>query len=390
MLANPFTPDDASPLLQSVITPIGRRGSGLRLPRQPRYLATIKEVNEPAKTQHRWVRPSLALFVVAILGVEIAFLIPHLHGTGRALGHLHWRWLALSVIAEVSSMMYFARLQRRMLRAGGVRVPLRRAAATALAANALSVTLPAGPVLSTSYMYRRMRDWGASAPLATWGMFASGGLSTVALAVIGILGSGLASGHRPDVFLVLAEVVLALAIIVSLRRLVHHPERIMHIGEYSLTQANRVLHRPAERGQERLHDLVEEITLIRPRTSDWLFGLNFAILNWVADLVCLIAACHAVGSHGPSLAVSFVAYAAGMAASSLPLLPGGLGVVDGTLVLALTRGGLPASIATAGVLVYRLISFIFVAAIGWVAWAAIRRGDRRRSAAAGEIPAAPA
>jgi uncharacterized protein (TIRG00374 family) len=69
-----------------------------------------------------------------------------------------------------------------------------------------------------------------------------------------------------------------------------------------------------------------------------------------------------------------VTYAADAGAGLLQLLPGGLGTVDGAIVLALVNGGVPVSLATAGVLVYRLITFVFMAAVGWVVWLLLRTG----------------
>ena len=62
------------------------------------------------------------------------------------------------------------------------------------------------------------------------------------------------------------------------------------------------------------------------------------------------------------------AYAAATAASSLAFLPGGLGLVDGALRAALVAGGVPSHPALAAVLLYRLVSFVGVAAAGWGAW----------------------
>jgi uncharacterized protein (TIRG00374 family) len=76
--------------------------------------------------------------------------------------------------------------------------------------------------------------------------------------------------------------------------------------------------------------------------------------------------------------VALVTYAAAMTASSLPLLPGGLGVVDGVLILSLVRGGMPASLATAGVLVYRVISLGLVSLIGWLLWLFVERTGRTK------------
>jgi len=69
---------------------------------------------------------------------------------------------------------------------------------------------------------------------------------------------------------------------------------------------------------------------------------------------------------GLSLSLLLLAYAAGMAASSLSLLPGGLGVVDAALVLTLVAGGIPAASALPAVLLYRLISLGGVVTVGWM------------------------
>jgi uncharacterized membrane protein YbhN (UPF0104 family) len=277
----------------------------------------------------------------------------------------------------MGSMVAFARVQRRMLAAGGTRLALRRAIAVTFAANAMSVTLPAGPVLSTGYTFRRMRAWGASAPVITWGMLTSGVLSTVALTVIGAFGASLAGGQA-SVVLVAFEIVAVAAAALGLRQLTRRPDLLLRLGHWSLGRLNRVLRRPAHAGQHRVHALLDELLLIRPRGRDWLMGLFHAGMNWLLDLACLIAACRAVGAHGPSIAVALVAYAGGMAASSLPLIPGGIGVVDGALVIALTHGGLSLPAAAAGVLAYRLISFVLVAAVGWGFWLLLNRRPTAR------------
>ena len=58
-----------------------------------------------------------------------------------------------------------------------------------------------------------------------------------------------------------------------------------------------------------------------------------------------------------------ITYTAGMAATSLPPLPGGLGVVDAALLLGLTAAGAPWKAALAAVVVYRLLSVGSVALV---------------------------
>ena len=60
-----------------------------------------------------------------------------------------------------------------------------------------------------------------------------------------------------------------------------------------------------------------------------------------------------------------VAYAA-RAVGSIPLMSGGLLVVEAVLVPGLVFGGMTLASAICAMLIYRLISWIFIAAIGWV------------------------
>ena len=61
-----------------------------------------------------------------------------------------------------------------------------------------------------------------------------------------------------------------------------------------------------------------------------------------------------------------LAYGAGQLAATLPITPGGLGVVEGTITVALVAfGGAETSTAYA-VLLYRVISFWMILVIGWL------------------------
>ncbi len=99
---------------------------------------------------------------------------------------------------------------------------------------------------------------------------------------------------------------------------------------------------------------------------DTTIAFGWSLFNWVTDIACLMFACWAVGVH-PSISGVMVAYAAGKAVgTAVPLLPGGIGVVDAVLVPALTTAGMPAADALTAVLVYRIVSYVLIAAIGWV------------------------
>jgi putative heme transporter len=331
-------------------------------------------------THRRGLHRAITGLTLMMLAVEVVLIAPQLGAMAAALTSPRWGWLLLAVGSEVGSIVLFALLQQRMLRVGGVRVPLRRMTSLAFAANALSATLPAGSALSAGYTFHRLRRFGASSALATWSLLCAGVLSMIAFSALVIAASVLAGASGTSALAVAAGLVGSLAVLTALALLLHRPQLLARIATGPLGWANRLGRRDPTAGVAWVRRTAAQTALIRPTSRDWLVGLLFAALNWVADLVCLVLSCYAVGLTGLNLQLALVAYVAGMAASSISLLPGGLGGVDAALVLTLVHGGIGAPIAAAGVLIYRLVSFVLIAAVGWLVWALIR--DRVRQAAA--------
>jgi putative heme transporter len=94
-------------------------------------------------------------------------------------------------------------------------------------------------------------------------------------------------------------------------------------------------------------------------------AFSWSLFNWIADVACLAFAAYAADGK-PSLAGLTVAYAAARAVGSIPLMPGGLLVVEAVLVPGLVSSGMTLAAAISAMLIYRLVSWIFISAIGWV------------------------
>jgi uncharacterized membrane protein YbhN (UPF0104 family) len=71
-----------------------------------------------------------------------------------------------------------------------------------------------------------------------------------------------------------------------------------------------------------------------------------------------------------------VAYAAARAVGAIPLMPGGLLVVEAVLVPGLVSSGMTLAAAISAMLIYRLISWIFISAIGWVVFFFVFRTEK--------------
>ena len=144
------------------------------------------------------------------------------------------------------------------------------------------------------------------------------------------------------------------------------PELIDGIGVRVLAWVNSVRGKPADTGLAQVAGDARAAGVGQPepaRSSASAFG--WSLFNWIADVACLAFAAYAAGGH-PSLAGLTVAYAAARAVGSIPLMPGGLLVVEAVLVPGLVSSGMTLAAAISAMLIYRLVSWIFISAIGWV------------------------
>ena len=327
---------------------------------------------------HRPWRVVLGVAVVAALAVELVLAAPTLKGALTALGGAQPWWIAAAVLAAATSMDLFARMRSTLLAAAGVRVRTRDALAAVYVANAVHLTVPGGAAFSTAYAYRWMRERGAGPAAITWSLVTGGLISSSALAALAVAGSLLVGAGSGLVALVL-DAVLVVVLVVGVRRLRRRPDLALLAGRRLLAWRNTLLRRPPTQGHDGLERLVGQLRLVRPGARDWAAAATYGIGNWVFDVACLAASAAALGVHGVTLPLLLIAYTAGMAASGISLLPGGIGVVDTTMVLAMVAGGVPAADALPAVLLYRLISLVGVVAAGWLV-AAVQAGRTGRAA----------
>ncbi|MCP9954506.1 lysylphosphatidylglycerol synthase transmembrane domain-containing protein [Actinomadura madurae] len=315
----------------------------------------------------QWALVLGALAALPLYGDEL----PDLGAIWTAASHADPGWLTAVVLAVAGSMGAFARLQRRLLRIGGLRMTLRRAFAITYAGNALSTTLPAGPAVSVVYTFRQFRRGGASARLATAVILAGGVITTTAYSLIGLLAL-LSDPHARRFALLALAVPAAPAVLLvpalrwgRFRALVTAPLRRVHRA--ALAHPRIAPH------AERLAGVRD---VLRPTRGDWAALIALALLNWVFDILALLSAAHAVGIAVDPNGVALTYFAAQAAGSMLPLLPGGLGAIEGSMAASLVAFGATLSPAAAAVGLYRLVSYWAVVAVGWIAWAALHEGPR--------------
>ncbi|MBV8993847.1 MAG: flippase-like domain-containing protein, partial [Pseudonocardiales bacterium] len=333
--------------------------------------------------RRRW-RALVGCLLVALVGVEAGLVGPDLAGVLRAVSGANAGWLIVAMVAAAASMSMFARARGRLLRAAGVVVTRRGCLGAVYAANSLHASLPGGGAFSTGYSFRWMRRQGASPVVATWCLAANGLVSTGCLVALGLLGSLLAQGGASAMRLTM-EITSVLALAMCARYLSRRPDRVVAASRWVLSWVNRVRHRHGAAGADMLAEVVAQLRSVRPSGRDWTVATGVSLLNWAFDAGCLAACAAALSVHGLTLPLLLVAYTAGMASSGLSLIPGGIGVVEPALILALVAGGVPAAAALPAVVLYRLISLVGVVAAGWIVFA-VQQWRRHRAVQGDKSP----
>lgn len=318
----------------------------------------------PARGRYWWVRWVILGIVAIVLAVEVALVWDQLAKAAKSLYSAKWWWLLAAVVAAAVLMHSFGQVQRTLLASAGVRVKQLRSEAAFYAANSLSTTLPGGPVLAATFLLRQQRLWGASTLVASWQLVMSGVLQAVGLALLG-LGGAFFLGAKNNPFSLLFTLGGFVALLLLAQAVASRPELIDGIGCRVLSWVNSIRGRPADVGLAKWREILGQLESVSLSRRDLGLAFSWSLVNRFADVACLGFAAYAAGNHA-SIGGLTVACAAARAVGTIPLMPGGLLVVEAVLVPGLVSSGmsLPGAIST--MLIYRLISWLLLAAVGWV------------------------
>jgi hypothetical protein len=331
----------------------------------------------PGGSHLRFGLTLLALGAVVVLVVTQRSVIASSMGT---LGRVNLVWLPVALALEWASIAAFALMQRRLFRAGDKSATQRSVMATTVAGNAISVSVPlAGPQLGTAFAFRRFRKLGIDAALAGWALVVSGLVASLAAGLVIVAGAVLSGNDEVATTGAIGGIigvgVLAVAT-VALRRPPLH-RAIERWLVWTLERAQRLLHLRRRSPHEAIKGFVTRLRTLRLRRTDWARVLGLALTNWLTDAGVLVVSILAIGGTVPWRGV-LLAYGVRIAAGSISITPGGLGVVEGALAVALMGVGMQRPSAVAAVLLYRFISFWLVTGVGWTVYLVSQRSGSKR------------
>ena len=300
------------------------------------------------------------ILIFALVLIVEYLVVPELVSASKdlyLLGQVNAAWLVAGVILEGLSLFCYGLLTQALLPPGARNPGLSRLFRIDLAAAAVAHVIPAGTLGSAGIGYRLFTDEGIKGNDAAVMMATKGLGSTVVLNVLLwlslVISIPLAGFHPIYVTVAVIGAVLLLAIaalFVGITRGARRASRILHaVGD-------RIPGLSGDRLEQALLDTAAKLSALARDRRTLVLSLTWASLNWLLDAASLWCFVAAFGKFVNPVEL-FAAYGIANVAGALPLTPGGLGVVDSIAPLLLVSFGVTRSVATLGVLGWRLVNF---------------------------------
>ena len=338
----------------------------------------------------RWVVRGV-LFVALVAGVFV--LLPRLGGLrhdASSLRHARPIFVVLAVVAQAVSLACYALLYRRVLASLGARLRFRVAADVTLASFLVSHVTPFGSATGTLLNVGALEEEGIPAPTTGEAIGLTSLVSTIAL--IALFGTGLvatAGRHVSATYLRIAGIALVLVLLVlGVALLVGAHPSIAERAARRVARWARHIRRSID------PDTVAQtsgrlVRLARSALTGRAFAesYGFASADLLFDLLSLDLMFLAF-RYQPGFGPLAVAYAAANIASAIPVTPGGLGVIEVTLVAITVGFGAPRATAVVAVLGYRVVNYWLPLLPGAVAYLRLRLSLKAAGKAAATKPPA--
>jgi hypothetical protein len=322
------------------------------------------------------VKPLRRGIVIFALVLIIEYLVvPELVGASKdldLLGQVNPAWLAAGAILEGLSLFCYGLLTQAVLPPGSHNPGLSRLFRIDLSAAAVAHVLPAGTLGSAGIGYRLFTAEGIKGNDAAVMMATKGLGSTVVLNVLlwlSLVVSIPLAGFHPiyvTVAITGAVVLLAIAALaLGITRGARRASRILRaVGD-------KIPGLTGERLELAVLDTAASLSGLARDRRVLAWSLTWASLNWLLDAASLWCFVAAFGRLVNPVEL-FAAYGIANVAGALPVTPAGLGVVDSVTPLLLVSFGVTRSVATLGVLAWRLVNFWLPIPAGAIAYASLK------------------
>jgi putative heme transporter len=308
---------------------------------------------------------AVGVFVLSLLVGKRGELTGALHHVD----HLNYAWETGAVLAEALSIVGYGFLQQRVLRWGGAELSLPSLTLISIANNAIAYSVPGEPAVSSAYRYRFFRRHGASGASSGWAILTILIAQAIGMSLLLLIGVIVALfGHTG----VQARgiVIAGLVVVVGAGALLVRRDLLLRFLGVLIRLCRRLTGHPRGDVMARIESTLQRMREIPLSSGAAVSVVVMATALWLMDLVILVCCFGAVHAQVPWSGV-LLAFGVAQIVASLPIVPGGIGLVEGSLAVILVAYGAKKVPALAVVLIYRLLTFWLVIIVGWISIAVI-------------------
>jgi len=346
----------------------------------PATPAPSAEADPPPRRRGPLRRAAAVLAGLAVVAGIYAFVLPRIAGYGdvwRVVAELGWPSLIVLAAATLLNVATFAPPWMVALPGLG----FRQALAVTQASTASTYIAPGGAAPGMAVSFAILRAWGFSRRAVTlavavtgvWNQLVIFGFPALALALLTLTG-----GTHPLLQTFATIGLAAVAALVGMFAAAFASERMARrAGDLAARAASRALRlargRPvAWSGLSLVRFRRDTIGLLRRR---WHLLTASTLAGHLTVFLVLIASLRAVGVDGDDVSgvEAFAAWSIVRLLGSLPITPGGLGIVELGLTSLLVGFGSGQAEAVAATLLYRFLTIVPTLALGLAAAATWRR-----------------
>lgn len=337
----------------------------------------------PRPHRFRPLRLSLKVAAIALVVYFAWGVIPDVKKAMDELRTVNPFLLAAGLGLQLAALFCYSLLTKAALGPAGHVVSRWRLFRIQMSTKALSNIVPGGSAAGPALGYRLLTLSGVDGPSAGFALATAGLGSAVVLNLIlwvGLIASipirGVNKGYGVAAIAGIIVMLVAGLLVLGLmdgqgraERAFRWVARKLHLNEDRTGAAVRQI-------AERLEDIISDRQLLI-RTAGW------AAANWLLDAASLWVFLRAFGE---SMDVDALIIAFGLVniLQVVPIMPGGLGIVEGAYALQLPAFGVPKTVAALGVASYRIGQYWIPTLLGGILYATLRVGPwsiRRRSLA---------
>ena len=314
---------------------------------------------------------------VFFLGVSIAILAVMLYFVGidkviDALRIARLEYIGIAIAMQVFTYYLYTLRWKILNGVADIDVGIKKLLPMVLVGLAVNNITPSGrgggePV--RAYILSREENYPMEETFAT--VVADRALDTfpfVILAVITIIGVSLY--FELDSWLLVVMIVAVIAIVALLAVIIYmsiNPKFGLRVDGWVIGLIRRFYKKNSEKLEEKIHNVIADFqatmrNLIYNKKVLY-YALPLSFIIWIFEILRVYFVFLAFGANVSPVIIGEVFIVASLV-GMIPLLPGGLGAVDGIMILFYSAAGVTASISAAATVIERLISFWMATIIG--------------------------